>query len=211
MSVTRWEKGRSKRGVNPTHMISWHTPLTPLSEVAKAITGEQGIKKVIKLLLRAGCGTRPSREGRAEGGVGYKGPLIFIRAATRLPGALFDRRPQPGARLWLQLRDPPPYGSPAKYKQQTQKTSDKKQAHTCIHIATAHVSACRVSDSICFVTLAVLSRVLVATSCTLLRYSYICFDTFASTHLLRHICFDTFASCRESGDLQPANLQRARN
>ena len=77
------------------------------------------------------------------------------------------------------------YGSPAKYKQQTQKTSDKKQAHTCIHIATAHVSACRVSDSICFVTLAVLSRVLVATSCTLLRYSYICFDTFASTHLLR--------------------------
>ena len=108
VSVTRWEKGRSKRGVNPTHMISWHTPLTPLSEVAKAITGEQGIKKVIKLLLRAGCGTRPSREGRAEGGVGYKGPLIFIRAATRLPGALFDRRPQPGARLWLQLRDPPP-------------------------------------------------------------------------------------------------------
>ena len=113
MSVTRWEKGRSKRGVNPTHMISWHTPLTPLSEVAKAITGEQGIKKVIKQLLRAGCGTRPSREGRAEGGVGYKGPLIFIRAATRLPGALFDRRPQPGARLWLQLRDPPPNSTQA--------------------------------------------------------------------------------------------------
>ena len=111
VSVTRWEKGRSKRGVNPTHMISWHTPLTPLSEVAKAITGEQGIKKVIKQLLRAGCGTRPSREGRAEGGVGYKGPLIFIRAATRLPGALFDRRPQPGARLWLQLRDPPHFNS----------------------------------------------------------------------------------------------------
>ena len=44
------------------------------------------------------------------------------------------------------------YETPAKYKQQTQKTSDKKQARTCINIATAQVSACRTSDSICFVS-----------------------------------------------------------
>ena len=52
-------------GESRAHEIaSWHTRLTPLSEVAKAITGTQRIKKVNKQFVRAGCGTRPSREGR---------------------------------------------------------------------------------------------------------------------------------------------------
>eukprot|EP00964_Phaeocystis_antarctica_P037852 scaffold21637_cov55-Phaeocystis_antarctica.AAC.3 len=49
------------------------------SEVAKAITGTQRIKKVNKQFVRAGCGTRPSREGRAEGGV-RSGPLLIRHA-----------------------------------------------------------------------------------------------------------------------------------
>ena len=75
-------------GESRAHDIaSWHTPMTPLSEVAKAIKGEQRIKKVIKQFLRAGCGTRPSREGRAEGGARSGPPLIpvFIKLSfTRL-------------------------------------------------------------------------------------------------------------------------------
>ena len=58
-------------GESRAHDIaSWLTQLTPLTEVAKAITGAyRKIKKVDKQFVRAGCGTRPSREGRAEGGV----------------------------------------------------------------------------------------------------------------------------------------------
>ena len=66
----RWGESRAHE------IASWHTRLTPLSEVAKAITGTQRIKKVNKQFVRAGCGTRPSREGRAEGGV-RSGPLLM--------------------------------------------------------------------------------------------------------------------------------------
>ena len=67
----RWGESRAHE------IASWHTPWTPLSEVAKAITGTQRIKKVNKQFVRAGCGTRPSREGRAEGGV-RSGPLLML-------------------------------------------------------------------------------------------------------------------------------------
>ena len=48
-----------------------------LSTRGGPITGTQIIKKVNKQFLRAGCGTRPSREGRAEGGV-RSGPLLIV-------------------------------------------------------------------------------------------------------------------------------------
>ena len=71
LGIYRWGESRAHE------IASWHTRLTPLSEVAKAITGTQRIKKVNKQFVRAGCGTRPSREGRAEGGV-RSGPLLIV-------------------------------------------------------------------------------------------------------------------------------------
>ena len=53
-----------------------------LLEEFKAITGTQRIKKVNKQFVRAGCGTRPSREGRAEGGV-RSGPLLIGHSFPR--------------------------------------------------------------------------------------------------------------------------------
>ena len=87
------------------------------------------------------------------------------------------------------------YETPAKYKQQTQNTSDKKRAHTCINIATAHGYVCRTCKSTCFVARAVLSRGVrrdkwYLASRQMLRDK--CFATQASRHF--HATFARFAS-----------------
>ena len=97
-------------GESGAHEIaSWHTPWTPLSEVAKAITGTQRIKKVNKQFVRAGCGTRPSREGRAEGGV-RSGPLLirFITPPNKAvpAGYLLRNRGSSNGRPRRALEDP---------------------------------------------------------------------------------------------------------
>ena len=51
-------------------------PIDPSSRGGKGYHRYIGIKKVNKQFVRAGCGTRPSREGRAEGGV-RSGPLLI--------------------------------------------------------------------------------------------------------------------------------------
>ena len=104
----RWGESRAHE------IASWHTPWTPLSEVAKAITGTQRIKKVNKQFVRAGCGTRPSREGRAEGGV-RSGPLLITTrlllsaAAGCNNGAAGapENSPHGEPRLWPSLRPSP--------------------------------------------------------------------------------------------------------
>ena len=61
----------AQRGVNPAHMISPHgLPIDPSYRGGKGYHRYiKKIKKVGKQFVRAGRGTRPSREGRAEGGV----------------------------------------------------------------------------------------------------------------------------------------------
>ena len=56
-------------------------PIDPSSRGGKGYHRYIRIKKVNKQFVRAGCGTRPSREGRAEGGV-RSGPLLISAAAS---------------------------------------------------------------------------------------------------------------------------------
>ena len=69
-------------------------PIDPSSRGGKGYHRYIRIKKVNKQFVRAGCGTRPSREGRAAGGV-RSGPLLI---GAKRSGRLLTRARK---RLWL--------------------------------------------------------------------------------------------------------------